>query len=345
MDAYLAKIERLTVEHGWAVQLVGPGEDEEEFGYTVGMFRLGHPEFILFALPSATAHLILNALGARVRSGEQFSAGAVLSGVVHRRHVCLIDVTDSCEHLRVANALADRAAPVPALQVVIQDADGRWPWDAGWPASVPAPLLGPVPPLAPVSPAPTTEGRPPEVSLCGFLARLAVADDSVLSCAHHPAAGSQEVLVRLLQDDDGYPGVDLEALWAEPVAVDRWRIVSVPYYAYGLSVGDTVTTATDEVGTWAVSVVGRGGHSTLRVLALSESTSTTVQAALEDAGAVCDQSSSASLFAVDIPPDTYFAAVDEYLESVEEVGVVEYEDTCVQHSGVADWPHPTLPDA
>src|SRR3954453_2429926 len=53
-DANLAQLVRA---HRWAVQYVGEGDgpDEPPFGYTVGLFGLGHPELALVGLaPEST---------------------------------------------------------------------------------------------------------------------------------------------------------------------------------------------------------------------------------------------------------------------------------------------------
>jgi hypothetical protein len=76
--------------HGWAVQYIGggscthadcPGEDDEgpPFGYTVGLFGMGHPELLVFSLPMETTCQVLNTFGERIRSGENLIPGQELT--------------------------------------------------------------------------------------------------------------------------------------------------------------------------------------------------------------------------------------------------------------------------
>jgi hypothetical protein len=53
-DAHLAQTIRV---HRWAVQYVGEGEepDEPAFGYTIGLYGLGHPELVVVG-SAGTAH-------------------------------------------------------------------------------------------------------------------------------------------------------------------------------------------------------------------------------------------------------------------------------------------------
>src|SRR4051794_37589642 len=65
---------------------------------------------------------------------------------------------------------------------------------------------------------------------------------------------------------DRAAGVVAENLWAEVLGSDRFRIDNVPFYAYGVSLGDVVRA--DEIDGRLVfrDVVARSGHSTYRVL-------------------------------------------------------------------------------
>ena len=56
-DAHLAQVIRA---HRWSVQYVGAGDepDEPPFGYTVGLFGLGHPELVVVGLGPQTTHSV-----------------------------------------------------------------------------------------------------------------------------------------------------------------------------------------------------------------------------------------------------------------------------------------------
>lgn len=66
-----------------------------------------------------------------------------------------------------------------------------------------------------------------------------------------------------LPPSDWHPHA-VETMWAESLGGDRYRLQSVPFYAYGLSFDDVVEAR--KTGGWLVvrAVVARGGHSTYR---------------------------------------------------------------------------------
>ena len=67
-DAHLAQVIRA---HRWSVQFVGAGDeaDEPPFGYTVGLFGLGHPELVLVGLGPKTTHSVLGRVAGVVADG------------------------------------------------------------------------------------------------------------------------------------------------------------------------------------------------------------------------------------------------------------------------------------
>jgi len=101
-DAHLAQLIRA---HRWVVQYVGPGDQpgEPAFGYTVGLFGLGHPELLTF--PDRGGRLVVETVP---------NPGDVVLGA--NRHY-----------------QRPREASVPAVQLTWDHPDGTFPWDAGYP--------------------------------------------------------------------------------------------------------------------------------------------------------------------------------------------------------------------
>ena len=73
-DAHLAQTIRA---HRWAVQYVGEGEepDEPAFGYTIGLYGLGHPELVVVGLGADSAHAILGRVAGMVAEGRDLLVG------------------------------------------------------------------------------------------------------------------------------------------------------------------------------------------------------------------------------------------------------------------------------
>jgi hypothetical protein len=136
VQAYMDRIESIVYEHGVFIQYVGASSTKAAFGYTVGLFLVDHPEFVIVDLPLKAAHPLLNDLAFSVlRSGMRYGAGDRIHRLISDGFAQLVAVTDSDSVVRAAYELRDRRRnedvdlEVPALQAAFQDDVGRWPWE------------------------------------------------------------------------------------------------------------------------------------------------------------------------------------------------------------------------
>ena len=67
------------------------------------------------------------------------------------------------------------------------------------------------------------------------------------------------------RDEDGYPPFSIEGLWCKKASNDTYIVDNVPFYTYGISLGDEIC-VTEEDGEYHFqSIVNPSGNSTLRV--------------------------------------------------------------------------------
>jgi len=133
-DAHTAQTIRA---HSWVVQYVGGGEESGEpaFGYTIGLFGLGHPELVIVGLGCDNAHGILQRVAGMVRDGRDLVAGELLTfddwGGRLVPEVC----PNPGDVLLGANRFYLRPPEysVPAFQLAWDHRDGTFPWDPGYP--------------------------------------------------------------------------------------------------------------------------------------------------------------------------------------------------------------------
>jgi hypothetical protein len=111
------------------------------FSYTVGLsLTQGHPELVLVGRWKRS-HAILAAAVAEIEQGTRFEVGGTSVHVLEDYEVCFGAVAPSRrEELLTYASWVNRRRPFGALQLILPDAAGRWPSDAGY-ASVPQPLL------------------------------------------------------------------------------------------------------------------------------------------------------------------------------------------------------------
>jgi hypothetical protein len=140
LQLYRSKIRRwgLTVAH------VAPTEGIAQYSYTIGLTRLhDHPEILLSGQPPKVAAVQLAFLAMNAREGQRFRAGMLCPGHGPKGRVQFAQVTDPTQLSHAQQIYGRASAPVPAIQAIWTDVEGRWPWSPGWPSAEAAqPLFG-----------------------------------------------------------------------------------------------------------------------------------------------------------------------------------------------------------
>ncbi|MEA1902540.1 MAG: DUF4262 domain-containing protein [Actinomycetota bacterium] len=147
LDQEDARLKAIIREHGWFIQYVGGGDcsapwcdgghdDGPTFGYTTGLFGLGHPELLVFGLDMHTTSGLLNTVGERIKGGDTLIPGIELTFDEWPGHeVIPEEVPNPGEIVFTANRFYQRPdeASVPVLQLTYTDKNGLFPWDEGYP--------------------------------------------------------------------------------------------------------------------------------------------------------------------------------------------------------------------
>jgi hypothetical protein len=132
-DAHLARTIRT---HRWAVQYVGRGEeaDEPPFGYTVGLFGLGHPELVVVGLEYEDACGLLNKVGGMVLEERDLLPGEVLHDDDGTPVITVELLPNPAEVIFSANRFYQRPDEfsVPAYQLTWALDGGIFPWDPAY---------------------------------------------------------------------------------------------------------------------------------------------------------------------------------------------------------------------
>jgi len=140
-----------------------------------------------------------------------------------------------------------------------------------------------------------------------------------------------KVFVRLDRDEDGYPPVDWEELWAADLGHGAYRVDNIPFYAQLLSHGDTVAVEERDGRLVVVGVTAVEGHSTVRVVAHDETITPKLRAELRSIGCPSELSNIPSFFAVDVPPEVNYSVVAKLIASYADSGAIDYEESSLQH--------------
>lgn len=119
-------------EHGWHLTAVLPSNGRPGWAYSVGLWHtFRHPEVAIFGLPPGRNGLV-NVAAEVVREGRQLTPGGVLSEVLIGYPMSLRLADPAWSELFPGLAEFYSASPVPVVQLVWPDQDGRFPWDRGF---------------------------------------------------------------------------------------------------------------------------------------------------------------------------------------------------------------------
>lgn len=163
--------------------------------------------------------------------------------------------------------------------------------------------------------------------------RELMADDKPLHRHSPPEKGLEKVQFSLEQDEDGYPPVSIEAIWARKTTDGYYELDNSPFYALEVSWRDIVDVEKMPDGTLQFKrVVRQSGHSTIRVVALKKEGMKPLQKKLEELGCSWEGGDVPSLISVDIPPSIDIEQVRSLLQEGSDSGFFDYEESSIQHS-------------
>jgi hypothetical protein len=122
-------------EHGCSVVSIPPGEAKEPpFVFSVGLFaNYDHPELILFGMAPRTAQLIINDVRDRVAVGQKFADGDISDDLLengYRIAFWQVPLSAYPEYLGTAIWFYGKFGPFPCLQIIWEDRNRKFPWEA-----------------------------------------------------------------------------------------------------------------------------------------------------------------------------------------------------------------------
>ncbi len=133
-----------------------------------------------------------------------------------------------------------------------------------------------------------------------------------------------------LVGDDEWPPYPAEMVDAKLIAHDLAEIVGVPWFVTNISRGDVVSVDFDGIGYVGRSVVVRGGHSTLHVMATSDAELAPIIEQLHDLGVATASGLEPPMLTVDVPETASLDAVIDVLSAAESM-TCAYTVASAQH--------------
>ncbi|MGS0687046.1 DUF4265 domain-containing protein [Nakamurella sp. GG22] len=133
-----------------------------------------------------------------------------------------------------------------------------------------------------------------------------------------------------LVDDDEWPPCPAEQIEAVLISHDLAEIRGVPWFAANISRGDIVNVRHDGIGYVGGTVVSRGGHSTVHVMAASEAELAPIVKQLVALGASTAGGLTPPMLTVDIPESVALDPILDVLAAAESM-TCAHTVACRQH--------------
>jgi len=143
-----------------------------------------------------------------------------------------------------------------------------------------------------------------------------------------------KLLFRLVRDQDGYPPVDVESVWANPQADGTYQIDNIPFFARGVAVGDAVTAKMVDDELFFEALARPSGNSLIRAIVRDETEVSKLCSELQALG--CDVEVHGRMVAVDVPAAVSYAPICQLLEAGLSTERLGFEEAVLCHKISAD---------
>lgn len=141
----------------------------------------------------------------------------------------------------------------------------------------------------------------------------------------------QKIVFSLTQDEDGYPPVPFEGIWAVPLSTGNFRIDNIPFYAAGISSGDEVAADLVDGELQFRTLVRKSDNSTFRLLLKNPSDQAHIRDELAGLGCESEFNQLIGLIAVEIPGGTSIHPFLDYILDAKDKGILDFEESALRH--------------
>lgn len=136
----------------------------------------------------------------------------------------------------------------------------------------------------------------------------------------------QKIIFRLEQDEEGYPPVGVESVWAIEADDGDFIIDNIPFFTRQATLGDVVEVKRMGEELLYISTRERSGNSLLRVVFFEGHDPSKLRSDLAKLGCSTEQSHLRSLIAVNVPPTVQIDEVRTLLDEGCSNGCWDYEE-------------------
>jgi hypothetical protein len=141
-----------------------------------------------------------------------------------------------------------------------------------------------------------------------------------------------KVLFRLPQDEDGYPPMDTEGVWASKNDDGSLTIDNIPFFTKEATLGDRVCAIARDDQLFYHSTIEHSGNSLLRVVFFEQSELPHLRSQLSSRGCPSELSHIDSLISVNVPSHVSLNEITLLLDQGRDQGLWDYEEAIIHQT-------------
>lgn len=139
--------------------------------------------------------------------------------------------------------------------------------------------------------------------------------------------GRVKVFFRLEQDEEGYPEVAVESVWATSSdKPNEYVLDNIPFFVRVATIGDVLKVHEEDGVLWFDCVTKRSSNSLIRVVFFDKQSVDQVVQEVRELGCDVEYSKDFNLLAVSIPGNIELSNVKYYLQNKEGEGCLDFEE-------------------
>lgn len=136
-----------------------------------------------------------------------------------------------------------------------------------------------------------------------------------------------KIFFQMQQDEDGYPPITVESVWAKPSAkVDEYVLENIPFFSREATFEDTVKAREEDGQLWFDGLITHSSNSLVRVVFHDRECEPRVKQELAKLGCELEYFEQYNILAVSIPGDIHLSDVQAYLAHESDAGNIGYEE-------------------
>lgn len=139
-----------------------------------------------------------------------------------------------------------------------------------------------------------------------------------------------KVIFPIEKDEDGYPPVEYEGVWAQKISSSIYKIDNIPFFTYDACVDDEIAVVKKGDEYWFERNVKPSENSLLRIIYYSRADHQSVRDSLSAIGCDSERLGDLKIISVNVPDAKKLEEAREILDRLEDQELITYEEAILR---------------